>query len=112
VTVENFADVLKQRNYLLHRWSIMQELYTYLEKFIDTDIRKAEVGITTDGDGFLVPQDLIIETRTSILNNMSKLMIDVKLIEQREVAENDDEEGDEEEGDDEGGEGEEGDDGE
>ena len=107
----NFAEVLEQRNILLHRWAIRQEIYSYLEKFVDTDVRKADVGIKTEGEGLVVPQELIIETRENILADMATIMFKIKTLEQREVAENDDEEENAEEEDDEGGEGEEEDDG-
>jgi hypothetical protein len=105
---KSFQEVLNQRNELLHRWSIRQEIYSYLERFVDTDVRKADVGIKTDGEGLVVPQELIVETRENILADMAEIMFKVKMLEKREVAENDnEEEEDAEEEDDEGGEGEE-----
>jgi hypothetical protein len=100
---DNFQGVLYKRNDLLHRWSIRKELYQHLEKFINTDVRQAELGIKTDGEGLVVPQDLIVELRENILADMAEIMVQVKQLDQREVAAYDYEEED-----DEGGEGEEG----
>jgi hypothetical protein len=87
-----FSEVLEKRNELLHRWSIRKELLDHLEKFVDTDTRKAEIGIKTDGDGLVVPQGLIIDTRENIMADMALIMIEVTKLEHRKVAEYDDEE--------------------
>ena len=107
-----FSEVLAHRNELLHRWAIWQELYEHLEKFTDTDVRKAEMGIKTEGEGLVVPQDLIVESREFILAEMAEIRTLLAKLESREVAEYDDEEEDDEEDAVEGGEGEESEDGE
>lgn len=87
-----FSEVLEKRNELLHRWSIRKELLDHLEKFVDTDVRKAELGIKTEGDGLIVPQELVIDTRDNIMADMAMIMVEVKKLEYRKVAEYDDEE--------------------
>lgn len=95
---QNFQEVLAVRNELLHRKAIWQEVHDHLAKFVDTDVKRAEMGIKSDGEGLFVPQDLIIETREGILADLADITDQLVELDNREVAE-DDEEGEGEESD-------------
>lgn len=89
-----FSEMLELRNELLHRKAIQRELHDHLEKFVNTDTRAAELGIRSEGEGLIVPQELIIETRECILEDLADIETEIAEIDQREVAENEPQEDD------------------
>lgn len=85
----NFKDVLIRRNELLHRQSIWKEVVDHLAKFLDTDAAPATIGIRTEGEGMVVPQDMIDLAISEISNGyMAEIAEELQKINETEVAEN------------------------
>lgn len=85
----NFQDVMSRRNDLLHQLAVWQEVVDHLTKFLDTDAFSATVGIRTDGDVMVVPQDRIDAVLSEIKNGyIAEINDELDKINKSEVAEN------------------------
>jgi hypothetical protein len=85
----DFQTVMIRRNDLLHRKAIWQEVVDHLTKFLDTDAAPATVGIRTDAEGMVVPQDRIELAISEIKNGyMAEIVEELDEINKSEVAEN------------------------
>lgn len=84
-----FKEVLSRRNDLLHRKSVWQEVVDHLGKFLDTDAIPATVGIRTDAEGMVVPQEKIALVISEIENGYAAdIESELEQINTSEVADN------------------------
>lgn len=87
--LSDFQTVMARRNDLLHHKAIWQEVVDHLTKFLDTDASPATVGIRTDAEGMVVPQDRIELAISEIKNGyMAEIVEELDKINKSEVAEN------------------------
>ncbi len=70
---KTFRDQLQRRDKLLHRVALWGELKSYLQKFLDGDQGAAQVGITSQGTGFVVTQEVLLEADLQIEFKISEL---------------------------------------
>lgn len=66
---ESFQRVLEKRNDLLHDKAIWEEVREHLGRFLDTDTSPAKHGISTKGEGLVVPQPRIEQVIAYIQSN-------------------------------------------
>lgn len=86
---KTFQQVLERRNELLHNRAVWSEVCEHLSKFLDTDSMPAKQGITTQGEGLVVPQPLIEKIVGDIKGDtLYKIDVGLEEIDNREVAEN------------------------
>jgi hypothetical protein len=83
----NFRELLEERQRLLHKKAIYDEIAEHLAKFMDTDTGPAKMGIRSDGGVMVVPQDCIDEERDAFLETVIKTQESIDKIEQSMVAE-------------------------
>jgi hypothetical protein len=84
-----FQDVLAERNDLLHRHAIWEEVVSHLQKFVDKDAEPAKNGIATKGEGVTVPQSVIEAVVQEInLGPITEILSEIQGIDKSKVAEN------------------------
>lgn len=55
----DFHEAMRVRNSYLHQKDVWKEVAEHLSKFLDTDSAPAKIGISTQAEGMVVPQDVI-----------------------------------------------------
>jgi hypothetical protein len=83
---KSFREVLTARQQLVHRRAIYQELVDHLGKFLDSDIGAAKLGIRTEGDDLVVPQDYVEEERDNLLAQVAEIEKSISTIDTSTVA--------------------------
>lgn len=73
MTTITFEETLQRRDSLLHKKAVLGEMITFLGQFIDTDSTPAKTGITTEGSGMVVPQEVIVEIKSQLESNIEKM---------------------------------------
>jgi hypothetical protein len=73
MTTITFEDTLKRRDTLLHKKAVLAEMVGFLGQFIDTDATPAKTGITTEGSGMVVPQEVVEEIKNQLEQNIEKM---------------------------------------
>lgn len=83
---KTFRDQLQRRDRMQHRVALWSELRSYLQKFIDGDQGPAQIGITSQGTGFVVTQDVLMEVDLQLEFKISELNEDLKKLDEGRMA--------------------------
>jgi hypothetical protein len=83
---KSFREVLTARQQLVHKRAIYQELVDHLGKFLDSDIGAAKLGIRTEGDDLVVPQDYVEEEKDNLLAQVVEIEKSISTIDTSTVA--------------------------
>ena len=85
---ETLQGLLQKRNEILYTKSVTQEIADHLLTFVDTDARKADTGISTEGVGMVVPQEHIEKMRAEFLTVIESIDKAINKLDNTKVAEN------------------------
>jgi hypothetical protein len=83
---KTFRDQLQRRDRILHKIGLWGELKSYLQKFIDGDQGPAQIGITSQGTGFVVTQDVLLDADLQLEFKISELSDDLKKLDEGRMA--------------------------
>jgi hypothetical protein len=83
-----FQDKMRDRDLLLQRMAVWQELHEHLLKFLDSDAIPTKLGIRSKGETLTVSQSIITVVRAQIETEIGRLDIEVGNINKAKVAEN------------------------
>ena len=83
-----FSDKMKERDLLLQKMAVWQELHEHLLKFLDSDATPTKLGIRSKGETLTVSQSIITVIRSRIEAELDQLDTEVENINKARVAEN------------------------
>jgi len=87
-TFATFHDKMKERDLLLQKMAVWQELHEHLLKFLDTDATPTKLGIRSKGESLTVSQSIITVVRSHIEIEIGRLDTEIENINKAKVAEN------------------------
>jgi hypothetical protein len=83
-----FHDKMRERDLLLQKMAVWQELHEHLLKFLDSDATPTKLGIRSKGESLTVSQSIITVVRSQIEAEIGRLDTEVENINKAKVAEN------------------------
>jgi len=84
---QTFQDKMKDRDLLLQKMAVWQELHEHLLKFLDSDATPTKMGIRAKGESLTVSQSIITVVRSQIETEIGRLDTEVENINKAKVAE-------------------------
>ena len=84
---DTFQDKMKERDILLQKLAVWQELHEYLLKFLDSDANPTKFGIRSKGESLTVSQSIITLVRSQLESEIGRLDTQVENINKAKVAE-------------------------
>lgn len=87
MTEPTFQDKMKERDLLLQKMAVWQELQEHLLKFLDSDATPTKLGIRSKGESLTVSQSIITVVRSQIEAEIDQLDAKVGNINKAKVAE-------------------------
>ena len=88
MTEPTFQDKMKERDLLLQKMAVWQEVHEHLLKFLDSDATPTKLGIRSKGESLTVSQSIITVVRSQIEAEIGRLDTAVENINKAKVAEN------------------------
>jgi len=82
-----FQDKMKDRDLLLQKMAVWQELHEHLLKFLDSDATPTKLGIRSKGETLTVSQSIITVIRSNIEIEIGRLDTEVENINKTRMAE-------------------------
>ena len=83
-----FHDKMRDRDLLLQKMAVWQELHEHLLKFLDSDPTPTKLGIRSKGESLTVSQSIITVVRSQLESEIGRLDAEVENINKAKVAEN------------------------
>jgi hypothetical protein len=83
---KTFRDQLHRRDKLLHKVALWGDLRTYLQKFVDGDQGPAQVGIASQGSGFVVTQDVLLDADLQLEFKIAELNEELRKLDEGRMA--------------------------
>ena len=80
-----FQDKMKDRDLLLQKMAVWQELHEHLLKFLDSDATPTKLGIRSKGESLTVSQSNITVVRSQIETEIGRLDTEVENINKAKV---------------------------
>ena len=84
---QTFQDKMKDRDLLLQKMAVWQELHEHLLKFLDSDATPTKMGIRAKGESLTVSQSIITVVRSQLEAEIGRLDTEVENINKARVAE-------------------------